>query len=71
MTLDTRERPVALSFKKLTELTGVSQSTWRRIAKTGQLQTIRIGRRRLVAYTALMELLRNGGPYQSSSEKSQ
>ena len=74
MSSDTRERPLAYSFKKSAELIGVSQSTLRRLAKIsgpGGLQTVRVSRRRLVPHFALVELLRNGGPYQSASEKSQ
>ena len=53
------ERPLAVSFAKAAELTSVSKNSLRRFAKTGRLRTVRLGRRRIIPFAALNELLRN------------
>lgn len=54
------DRPLAVNFTKAAELTSISKSSLRRYAREGKLKTVRCGRRRIVPFTALTELLRNG-----------
>lgn len=61
------DRPLAVSFAKAAELTSVSKNSLRRIAKTGRLRTVRLGRRRIIPYAALNDLLRNGLGNENSS----
>lgn len=52
--------PLSVSLSRASELVGVSRNTLRRIAKRGQLRTVRIGRRRVVPMSALMKLIGEG-----------
>jgi excisionase family DNA binding protein len=52
--------PLSVSFKEAAEITSVSRSTLRRHAKDGRLRTVRLGRRRVIPYEALQELIREG-----------
>jgi len=52
------EVPLAVGFAKAAELLGVSRNTLRRLAKEGRLRTVLVGRRRLIPYDALQDLLR-------------
>jgi excisionase family DNA binding protein len=61
--------PLSVSFVRASELVGVSRNTLKRIAKTGQLRTIRIGRRRVVPYDALKELVSAESATQLSPEQ--
>jgi excisionase family DNA binding protein len=54
------DRPLAVNFTKAAELTSISKSSLRRYAREGKLKTVRCGRRRIVPFTALTELLRDG-----------
>jgi helix-turn-helix protein len=64
------DRPLAVSFAKAAELTSVSKNSLRRYAKCGRLKTITLGRRRIIPFAALNDLLRNGlGNEHSSSER--
>jgi excisionase family DNA binding protein len=62
-------RPLAVSFERASELTSLSKNSLRRYARSGQLKTVRIGRRRIVPFSALHDLLQNG--LDSSSGKTQ
>jgi excisionase family DNA binding protein len=64
------DRPLAVSFAKAAELTSVSKASLRRYARDGRLKTVRFGRRRIIPYGALTELLRNGAHHSSSSLES-
>jgi excisionase family DNA binding protein len=53
-----REAVVYLAVKQLVERSGLSESTWRRIIKRGEIEWVRIGRSIRVpepAYLAFME----------------
>jgi excisionase family DNA binding protein len=52
--------PLSVSFAEAAKLLSVSPNTVRRHAKDGRLRTIRLGRRRVVPFDALRELLRPG-----------
>ena len=54
------DRPLAVSFARAAELTSLSKNSLRRAARAGKLRTIRFGRRRIVPFSALNDLLRNG-----------
>jgi excisionase family DNA binding protein len=54
------DRPLAVSFARAAELTSISKSSLRRYAREGRLKVVRCGRRRIVPFTALTELLRDG-----------
>ena len=54
------DRPLAVSFAKAAELKSVSKASLRRYARDGRLRTVRFGRRRIIPFNALTELLRNG-----------
>jgi hypothetical protein len=49
-------KPFAVNFTRASELTSVSKSKLRQMAKTGELRTVCIGARRIVPITALQEL---------------
>jgi excisionase family DNA binding protein len=51
---------LSVNFARAAELTSVSRSTLRRFAKSGRLQTVLLGRRRVIPMDALRELIRNG-----------
>lgn len=53
-------RPLAVSFARASELTSLSKLSLRRLAKIGRLRTSLVGRRRVIPYSALYELLQNG-----------
>jgi excisionase family DNA binding protein len=63
------DRPLAVSFARAAELTSVSKNSLRRFAKSGRLRTIRLGRRRIIPYAALNDLLRNGLSNESPGQK--
>jgi excisionase family DNA binding protein len=63
------DRPLAVSFARAAELTSVSKNSLRRFAKTGKLRTVRLGRRRIIPFAALNDLLRNGLSSESSDQK--
>jgi excisionase family DNA binding protein len=50
--------PLSVSFKEAAALLSVSPNTVRRHAKSGILRTVRLGRRRVVPYDALKDLIR-------------
>ena len=50
--------PLSVSFAEAAKLLSVSPNTVRRHAKDGRLRTIRLGRRRVVPFDALRDLLR-------------
>jgi len=52
-------RPLAVNFETASALTSISNSL-RKMARTGQLKTTRVGRRRIVPLNALNELVQNG-----------
>ena len=52
--------PLSVSFSRAAELTSMSKNTLRRMAKSGRLRTITLGRRRVVPYDALKELVSSG-----------
>ena len=56
----TIDRPLAVSFAKAAELTSISKNSLRKAARNGVLPTVRWGRRRIIPFAALNELLRNG-----------
>ena len=53
-------RPIAVSFTRASELTSISKNSLRRFAKSGKLRTALVGRRRVIPFSALYELLQNG-----------
>jgi excisionase family DNA binding protein len=53
-------QPLAVSFKEAAGLVSVSRNTLRRYAKSGRLRTVRLGRRRVIPFEALRELIRDG-----------
>jgi excisionase family DNA binding protein len=52
--------PLSVSFKEAAKLLSVSPNTVRRHAKDGRLRTVRLGRRRVVPFDALKDLIRSG-----------
>jgi excisionase family DNA binding protein len=62
-------QPLAVSFARAAELKSVSKNSLRRFAKSGRLRTIRLGRRRIIPFAALNDLLRNGLSSESSAQK--
>jgi excisionase family DNA binding protein len=54
------QHPLSVSFKEAAEITSVSRSTLRRHAKSGHLRTVRLGRRRVIPFDALQDLIREG-----------
>jgi excisionase family DNA binding protein len=54
------DRPLAVSFARAAELTSLSKNSLRRAARAGKLRTIQFGRRRIVPFSALNDLHRNG-----------
>lgn len=54
------DQPIAVSFEKASQLTSISKNSLRRAAKNGVLRTVRFGRRRIIPFAALNDLLRNG-----------
>jgi excisionase family DNA binding protein len=55
------DRPLAVSFAKAAQLTSLSKKTLRRAARLGTLPTARFGRRRIIPFDALRNLIREGG----------
>ncbi len=53
--------PLAVSFARASEMMSVSRNTLRRFAKDGRLRTVRLGRRRVIPFDALTDLIREGG----------
>jgi excisionase family DNA binding protein len=53
-------QPLSVSFKEAAALTSVSPNTLRRHAKSGRLATVRLGRRRVIPFDALKDLIRDG-----------
>ena len=53
---ENRER-IAYSVGELSELTGLSARSWWRLIRSGQLATVRLGERVLVAREAVLDLL--------------
>ena len=60
----TSNRPIAFGFGRGSEISGLSKNTLRRLSKAGRLKTVRVGRRRLVLFSSLNELLQNGSAMQ-------
>lgn len=54
------DRPLAVSFAKASELTSISKNSLRKAARNGVLPTVRWGRRRIIPFAALSDLLRTG-----------
>jgi excisionase family DNA binding protein len=52
-------RPIAVSFTRASELTSLSKNSLRRLAKEGTLRTATVGRRRIIPFSALQDLLRS------------
>jgi excisionase family DNA binding protein len=59
-------QPLAVSFARAAELTSMSKNSLRRFANSGRLRTVRLGRRRIIPFAALNDLLRNGLGNESS-----
>jgi excisionase family DNA binding protein len=61
--------PLSVSFKEAAEITSVSRSTLRRYAKDGRLRTVCVGRRRVIPFDALQDLIRKqGGEYRELNQ---
>ena len=54
-------KPLSVGFTRASELVGISKNSLRRMAKSGQIRTVRLGRRRVVAYESLRDLIAGGG----------
>jgi excisionase family DNA binding protein len=54
------DRPIAVSFERASQLTSISKNSLRRAAKNGVLRTVRFGRRRIIPFAALNDLLQHG-----------
>jgi excisionase family DNA binding protein len=52
------DRPIAVSVARAATMVGVSRSTIRAFAKSGQLRVARLGRRMVIPVNALEQLLR-------------
>jgi len=52
--------PIAISFARASELSSISRSKLRALARTGELKTVRIGSRRVVPIDALRQLCNVG-----------
>jgi excisionase family DNA binding protein len=50
-------RPIAYGFTRASEVSSLSKNTLRRKAKTGELRTVLVGRRRLIPFEALFALV--------------
>ena len=55
------EYKLALSPAEAAKALGVSRSTFYRMVSSGQLAVVKVGRRTLVAKSALVALLQSGG----------
>jgi excisionase family DNA binding protein len=62
--------PLAVSFARAAEITSLSKNSLRRFAKSGRLRTVRLGRRRLIPFEALSELIQNGNEAKPGGLKS-
>jgi excisionase family DNA binding protein len=51
------EGPVTITVRRAGELSGLGNTKIWELIKTGELQTVRIGRRRLVLFKSLVALL--------------
>jgi excisionase family DNA binding protein len=49
--------PLSVSLKEAAATLGVSASTVRRLSKAGNVRTIRLGRRRMIPFESLEELI--------------
>jgi hypothetical protein len=49
--------PLAVTFATAAEISSLSKSTLRRMALDGRLQTSKLGRRRVVLYSSLCDLI--------------
>jgi excisionase family DNA binding protein len=54
------DRPLAVSISHAARLTSLSRATIRGYARTGRLRTVKCGRRVIVPFAALDELVRTG-----------
>jgi excisionase family DNA binding protein len=61
-------QPLAVSFREAAQITSVSRSTLRRYAKIGRLRTVRLGRRVIVPFEALKDLIQEGSGEGSARE---
>ncbi|RTL67091.1 MAG: DNA-binding protein [Pseudonocardiaceae bacterium] len=55
-----KEDTITTSIANTGRLTGLSRTTIYKLIATGQLQTVKIGRRRLVPFAAIQRLLNDG-----------
>src|SRR5882762_9220860 len=62
------DQPLSVSFKVAAALTSVSRNTLRRYAKSGRLRTVRLGRRRVIPFDALKNLIQEGSGEGSARE---
>jgi excisionase family DNA binding protein len=61
--------PLSVSFKEAAKLLSVSPISVLRHAKDGRLRTVRLGRRRVVPFDALRELIRADGGVSGDSQR--
>jgi excisionase family DNA binding protein len=52
-------KPISVSVKTATELTGLSRSTIWKLLATGTVESVSVGRKRLVKYESLEALLKS------------
>jgi hypothetical protein len=60
--------PITVTVKRTRELSGLGNTKIWQLISTGQLQTVRVGRRRLVLYSSLRKLLRPPAVPKSKNE---
>jgi excisionase family DNA binding protein len=53
-----RTTPLSVTFKNAADLTGLSESHLRFLARVKRLETVKLGRKRLVRYRSLEALLK-------------
>jgi hypothetical protein len=54
------QAPLAVSFTRAAELTSLAEITLRRLAQSGELKTVRVGRRTIVPMASLVSLVQTG-----------
>jgi excisionase family DNA binding protein len=62
------KQPKTISIKEAAELLRISKCTAYKIARSGQLPIVMIGRRRFISRPALMRMLNEAGQVQAESD---
>jgi excisionase family DNA binding protein len=58
------QRPICCSVKHAADLIDVNKRTMWRLIADGRIETIKVGRRRLVIYKSLQQLVQKNAPHE-------